>query len=419
MEDQAADTRERRGLLARNRSFRLLWFGDAASQVGSMITYIALPLVAILALDASSFEVGLLTAAGYAAWILVGLPAGALLDRRLKRPVMVFCDIGRAALVLSIPVAAALDALTLGQLYAVALGTGILTTVFDIAYPAYVPHIVDRSDLVTANARLQLIYSTSQISGPSVGGGLVQALTAPFAILVNTATFLISAVCLGRIDDTEPPPQVTTGESLLTQIKDGLRFVRRHRVIRSVMIASAGFNFFIAAHEALVVIFLVQSVGVSPGLIGVLLASAGIGGLVGASLMGLAQRRLGTVRLIWVVPVLTVPFGTLLPLTENGWGLAFFVVGALVPAIGVVAFNVAVGTFIQTLVPTGMLSRAGASIRVVTRSALPMGAFIGGAVALQIPISAALLAAALGMTLSVLTLLASPIRGKRELQDIM
>lgn len=419
MKKQVTDIHEKRGLLSRNRSFRLLWFGDAASQIGSMITYIALPLVAILSLDASSFEVGLLTAAGYAAWILVGLPAGALLDQRLKRPVMVFCDVVRAALVLSIPVAAALDVLTLGQLYAVALGTGILTTVFDIAYPAYVPHIVDQSDLVTANARLQLIYSTSQISGPSVGGGLVQILTAPFAILVNVATFLISAMYIKRIDDTEPPPRTKPGENLMTQIKEGLRFVRQHRVIRAVMIASAGFNFFIAAHEALVVFFLVKSVGVSPGLVGVLLASAGIGGLVGASLMGLAQRRLGTVRLIWVVPALTVPFGMLLPLTENGWGLVFFVVGALVPAIGVVAFNVAVGTFVQTLVPMDMLSRAGASIRVVTRSALPVGAFVGGAVALQIPISVALLGAALGMTVSILTLLASPIRGKKELQEIM
>ncbi len=195
------DRPRRRGGLWHHLEFRRLWIGETVSQFGTMISQLALPLVAILVVHASTFEVGLLTACETAAFLVVGLPAGAWVERMRFRSVLIVNDLIRAALLGSIPLAALLGILTIGQLYVVAIGTGVSTVFFDVAYQSYLPVLVDRSMLVEGNAKLQGSESVSQIAGPSAGGLLIQALTAPYAVLVDALTFLWSAAWVSAIRD--------------------------------------------------------------------------------------------------------------------------------------------------------------------------------------------------------------------------
>ncbi|GHH32439.1 MFS transporter [Lentzea cavernae] len=401
-----------------NPEFRLLWAGDAVSQLGNQLTVIALPLVAITTLQSSTLQIGLLTAAGYLAWLVIGLPAGAWVDRRRRRPVLVGADLGRAALLLSVPLAAATDVLTLWQLYFVALGTSVLTTVFDVAYPAYLPHLVQRDHLVTANARLQLNASVAYIAGPGIGGVLVQVLTAPITLLLDAASYLVSAVCLNRISKQEPAVPPKPERHLGREISEGLRFAWRQPIIRAIARSSAVFNFSFAGYQALIIVFLVREVGQSTASTGLLLAAGSVGGAVGALLVGPLSRRLGDARLIWAVPLVTMPAILLVPITYPGWGLAFFVVGAFVPAVGGVAFNVSVASFIQALTPQDMLGRVGGSIRVLTRGALPVGAATAAWLTTWLPVRGVLVLAAAGMTLAILSLLLSPIRRLTTLAEV-
>src|SRR5215212_6430306 len=177
-----------------HRDFLRLWTGDSISQIGTMVSLIAMPLLAIKVLDATPFEVGLLSTFETLAFLLVGLPAGAWVDRLRRRNVLIVGDVGRAVLLGSLPVAWYFDVLTLVQLYAVALAAGVLTVFFDVAYQSYLPTLVGRDHLVEGNAKLEASRAVSAIAGPSIGGGLVQALTAPYALLVDAASYLWSAV---------------------------------------------------------------------------------------------------------------------------------------------------------------------------------------------------------------------------------
>ncbi|MER5266936.1 MFS transporter [Actinosynnema sp. NPDC002837] len=405
-------------MVKENRDFRLLWAGDAISQLGNQLTVIALPLVAIATLQSSVFEVGLLTAAGYLAWLVIGLPAGAWVDRRLRRPVLVGADLGRAVLLLSVPVAAATGTLTLWQLYLVALGTSVLTVVFDVAYPAYLPHIVERDQLVAANGRLQLNASVAYIAGPGVGGVLVQVLTAPLTLLVDAVSYLVSGVLLTRVRKQEAEPPHKPERHLGKEIAEGLRFVWRQPIIRAIARSSGVFNLSFAGYQALIIVFLVREVGLSTASTGLLLAAGSVGGTIGALLIGPLSRKLGDARLIWAFPLVTMPAILLVPLTTPGWGLAFFVIGAFVPAVGGVAFNVSVASFIQTLTPQDLLGRVGGSIRVVSRGALPVGAAAAAWLATRLPVRGVLVLAAAGMTLAILLLLLSPIRRLTTLAEV-
>lgn len=191
----------------RLRDFRLLLAGAATGQLGAQVTLVALPLVAVLELDAPAFQVGLLTAAETAAFLLVGLPAGALTDRMRKRPLMIRTDLLRAAAMASIPAAAVADVLTMAQLYAVALVTGVATVFFDVAHQSYLPQILPRDQLMAGNGALETVRSTAHVTGPGIGGGLVQLVGAQFAVIVDAIGYLLSALFLRRIDQAEKAPE--------------------------------------------------------------------------------------------------------------------------------------------------------------------------------------------------------------------
>ncbi|WP_089206425.1 MFS transporter [Streptosporangium subroseum] len=401
--------------LFRHRNFMLLFGADTISQVGTQISMLALPLVAVLALKASEFETGLLVAAETAAFLLVGLPAGVWVDRMRRRRILITADLVRGALLLSVPIAWWLDGLTLPHLYGVALGMGLATVFFDISYQSYLPSLVGRERLVDGNAKLEIVRTTAGVAGPGVGGLLVQALTAPVAVLLDAVSFLGSALFLWRINATEQVPDRAARRSLLKEIGEGLRFVSTHRILRMIAACTATSNFGSGMLAAVEMIFLVRVIGLSPGGIGLLFSVAALGGLVGATIVSVVGRRVGTARIIWLSNLVTNPFMLLVPLAEPGWRMSLFAIGMFMNGIGVVLYNVGQLSFRQSVTPEHMLGRMNATMRFVVWGTIPLGGLVGGVLGELFGARTTLwISVALGL-LSVVPLLLSPLRTMRDL----
>nr|BEK69963.1 MFS transporter [Kitasatospora purpeofusca] len=397
------------------RDFRLLLSGAVAAQAGSQVTLVALPLVAVVELDATPFQVGLLTAAETAAFLLVGLPAGAWLDRMRKLPVLVRADVLRCLAVGSIPVAAALDVLGLLQLYLVALVTGVATVFFDVAHQSFLPVLLPRDRLVAGNGAIETVRSSAQIAGPGLGGGLVQLLGAPLAIVADAFGFLASAALLSRIRAEERLPAPEPGRSLRAEVAEGLRFVLGHPLLRVIAATTAASNLFSAVLMAVQTVFWVRVLDLSPAAIGVLLSASAVGGLAGALCAGRLAARIGQARLIWLAPLVTGPFALLWPLADGGAGAVLFAIGGVAVLFGAVVYNVAQVSFRQSLCPPRLLGRMNATMRFLVWGTLPLGALLGGAVADQAGPRTALWLCAAGFLVVPLPLLFSPLRGLRDL----
>jgi MFS family permease len=397
-----------------HRDFRLLWAGDTISQFGSSIGQTVLPLLAATTLAATPWEMGVLSAAGTAAFLLIGLPAGVWVDRVRRRPLMVVTDLTRAALLLSVPIAWWLGVLTLAQLVVVALLVGVATVFFDIAYQSYLPSLIGRPHLVEGNSKLQASQSVAGVSGPAAAGGIAQAVGAANGVLLTGLGYLGSALFLWRIKTVEPPPQPHEGRKLRTDIAEGLRFVFDNRSLRAIVSCTGTSNFFSGVEMAVVILFLVRDVGLSEGLVGVLLSAGGIGGVLGAVTADWWTRRLGQTRVIWLSLLLTQPFGLLLPLTANGWRVGLAMLGMAVAAYGVILYNVSQVSFRQTVCPDHLLGRMNASVRFLVWGTIPLGGLVGGVLGGWVGVHAALWIAMAGQVLAVTWVLFSPLRTTRD-----
>lgn len=367
--------------LLRERDFRLLFAGQGISAVGTAVTYVALPLIAVAHLGAGPFEVSLITAAGYAAWLVVGLPAGVFVDRRARRPLLIFADLGRAALLATVPAAALADLLTVAQLVVVALLAGALSVLFDVAYPAFIPVVVaDKARLTDANGKLFATESAAHVSGPGLGGVLLQALGAAGAVAVDVVSFLVSAVTLRMIRSPEPPPAPPRGTAR-SDLIEGLAYTFGRPFTRAVLGAGVIGNFVFGGYAAIVVIFLYETVGVGEAAVGVLLGLGAAGAVVGALVTGPLGSRIGDARLTWIAPAMNVAFGALVPLAAPDWRLGLFAVGAFGLSAGIGIYNVCVRAALQISVPAERLGRTMASIRLFSRGTLPVGALTAGGLA--------------------------------------
>ncbi|MHB1444515.1 MAG: MFS transporter [Acidimicrobiales bacterium] len=399
--------------LGRHRDFRLLWSGQSVSEVGSQVTTLAFPLVAVEVLGASAFEVGVLTACSTAAFLLVGLPVGVWVDRLRRRRVMMAADIGRMAAVGSIPAAYALGGLTLVQLYVTALVAGILTVFFDVAYQSYLPGLVGPERLVEGNAKLAGSAQVAQVAGPSMAGGLVQAIGGPMAVAVDAASFLVSSLTLAAIATAEPAPAPPAHDGLRAQIGEGLRFVLGHRTLRAIAGCTGTSNLFSSMMAAVEVVFLVRVIHVRAGIIGLLFAAGGIGGVVGALTASSVARRIGGVRATLAGMAVTSG-GLVIPLTGRGAGVVLFAVGSFFLGFGAVVYNINQVSFRQRLCPPALLGRMNATMRFLVWGEMPIGALIGGALASGIGLRNTLWVGVLGQFLAITWLLASPLRSQRD-----
>jgi MFS family permease len=411
------DRPPRRGGLIHHRDFRLLWAGQSISDVGTAVSGVVLPLVAVVYVHASAFEVGALAAAAWLPWLLIGLPAGVWVDRAQCRPILIGCDVVRAGLLGSIPVAAAFGALGLPQLFAVALLTGVATVLFQVAYVAYLPTLLGRDDLAEGNAKLQGSGAVAQVVGPGLGGLLVQAVRAPFALVADAVSYAVSVVALVGIREREPARAPAETRHLGREVAEGARYVWRDPLLRVLTIEPAVANFFFTGYEAIVVLFLVRTVHVAPSAVGLLLSAASLGAVAGAAIARAVGRRFGTSRAAWLGIAVTSPFGLLIPLTTRGAGLILFVAGSLVQFVGVLIYNVTIGSFRQAYCPPRILGRVVASMRFVLFGTAPLGALAGGILAGLLGVRPAMWVLVAGTVLPAFILAASPLRRMRDLPD--
>ena len=395
-----------------HRDFRLLWAGDTISQFGSTIGRTVLPLLAVGALAATPFEMGVLSAAGTAAFLLIGLPAGVWVDRMSRRPVMLVADFARAALLLSIPVAWWLGVLTLTHLVVVALLVGAATVMFDIAYQSYLPALVGRERLVEGNSKLEASRAVAEVSGPALAGGVAQAVGAAVGVLATGVGYLASAFFLVRIRTEEVRPEAPEKPGLRHEIAEGLRFVFGHPSLRAIVGCTATANFFGGISMAVLVLFLVREIGLSEVLVGVVLTAGGVGGVLGALTMGRWTARFGQTTVIWLSVLVTTPFGLLIPLGAADWRIVFPIVGDAVVAYGVIVYNVAQVSYRQSICPDHLLGRMNASIRFVVWGALPLGGLVGGALGGGIGVTPTLWVAMAGQCLAALWVVLSPLRNR-------
>jgi MFS family permease len=402
--------------LYRNRDFVLLWTGQSVSELGSAVTWLALPLVAVLVLHASPVQVGLVTAAGTVAWLVIGLPAGVWADRLPRRALLLGTDAARALLMASIPLAWSLHRLSVGYLVLVAFAVGLLSVLFDVTYPAYLPSVVERRDLVAGNGALAASESAANVVGPGLGGALVQLAGAPVALLADAASFAVSAVGLAlmRSGGDGHVPASTAGRRLLPEVAEGLRYVRTHPLARSVAAAGTLANFVLGGYQALLVLFLARQVGLSAGAIGMMLTLSAVGGVVGSVISAPLAARVGDARLMWMAAAVVAAGGLLIPLTSRGAGLAWYVAGSLTMTAAIAAFNVCVRSAMQVAAPDAMLGRVTASVRLFTRGAMPAGALVAGALAGWLTPRLALAVLMGLLVFSPVVLLLSPVGRVRE-----
>ncbi|MEV6478975.1 MFS transporter [Streptomyces sp. NPDC051576] len=406
----------RLGLL-RDPDFGRLFAATALGQLGDRVIFLALPLVAIVALDADEFQVGLLTAMTTAGSLLVGLPAGAWVDRMRKRSVMISTDLARALVLTTVPVAWWAGLLTVWWLYAVALVHGVLTVFFDVAYVSYLPHLVGRDHLVEGNSKLSAIRSVTSISGPSVAGPLVGWVGAPATLLVSAAGMAMSGLLAITIRKREPKREPVPGDQprLARDIKEGLSFVLKYPALRAIMVSDAMFNLFLVMYQTMLLVFLDRKLGLSSSTIGLILSGMGCGALLGALSAARVARRVGQGRVIWLASLVTCPLTALMPLARPGWSVCVAAAGLASLSLGGVIRVVAQSSFQQSLTPDRLLGRVSATARFVSWGGIPLGGLLGGASGTAFGATTTLWIGTAGMTLSVLPNMLSPLRTMRTL----
>ena len=405
--------------VTRGRTFRLFWVAEGTSKFGSAMTIVALPLIAAETLDVTPFVIGVLEAAVWLPWLFIGLFAGAWVDRTSRWRVMIASDLISAPALASVPAAAAFDLLTVWHLLVVAVILGVASVFYSTAYSAYLPTLFPATSLQEVNSRLMGTEKAAQVAGPGLGGLLARALAPVGVLLVNAATFLVSACCLLFLRRKEPHiaerSEQRDSTGVLQEISAGLRFVWMNRYLRALTVYAAASNLVAGALQAVLVVYLLRVVGLNAPEIGLVVGVLGVGGIVGALLAAPLSRCLGTARAIMVCEVGAMPFALLMPLTGHDKGLAYFVVGGMVVGAGVVAPNVIGATFMQTYCPPSMLGRVTASTRVVNFGTLPVGALLGGFLGTVVGLQTTMWIIAVSLVLSTLILVFSPIASIRDL----
>lgn len=404
--------------LARNRNFGLLWFGEGVSVLGNATTSILLPLLAVVGFDAGPGWMGVLTAAAWVPWLVIGLPAGAWVDTLPARRVMILSDLAAALTLASVPVAWALDLLTLPHLAVAAFCNGVCTVFFRAAYPALVRQVAPREQQESAFARLFGTESAMQVVGPGAGGLLAQVVSSAGGLLLDAVSFLVSAVCLWRLKlpAVEPRAGVDTAQpSLRQRIREGVDYIRQDRILRFFTVVGGISNFGLTGYGALVVLFLVREVHLGSGAVGLVMAVGSLGGVLGALIATRVSARLGSARALLALQLLAGPPALLVPLGAPGAGLVALVAGLLLVGIGVVAGNIVRGAWRNRYVPEHMVARQVTTAQVVNLGTMPLAGLTAGALGSAIGLRPTILVMAAIHVLACLSMYWSPLRGLRDM----
>lgn len=380
------------------------------SLLGLRIMALAMPLVAVVALEASPFMVSVVAAAQTVAFLLFGLPAGALVDRLQRRHVLVFCDFARAAALVTVPLAWWLGVLSIGHLIVIAFTVGVLTMLFDVANQTYLPEIVSSDRLVRSNSRLVMVDQVTGVAGPGVGGLLIQAISAPFTLIVTCIGYLWSGTLLAGIrDGSRRKPRAGT-RTFGQQVAEGLRAVLADPLLRPIVFCSTTQTLFWSVGFLMLLVLLADELGINASTIGLLLTLGSLGGVLASLLVDRLISRLGDGRAMRLGVAIGGLCTILAALTQPDWRLLLVSVSSFGLGFGLVVYNVAQVSFRQRRVPSHLLGRVNATVRFFAWGARPIGSLLGGALAAVLSVRTAVLIGAVGTSLAALWLYLSPLR---------
>ncbi len=396
----------------------LLWIGQSVSQVGNQFTGLALPLIAVLTLDATAGEMGLLGAMGTLPFLLFGLLIGVWVDRHPRRPILLLADLGRGAIVAAVAALALVRLLGIPTLYVFAFLVGILTVFFDVSYQAYLPSLVDRSQLVEGNSKLETSNAMAAVGGPVLAGVVIQILSAPFAMIFDALTFFFSSGTLWRIRKVEPPKEALVHGSVLHDVKEGLAVIFRDRRLWSIAGCTGTSNFASGAiFVALLVFYAVRYLGMNAATLGVATGIGALGGIVGAVSGGAIAERLGVGPTIVASAFLfgLGPAGLLFATPATA--IPFIAIVTAVTAFGSVIYNINQVSLRQALVPLRLQGRMNASMRFLVWGTLPIGSVVGGVLASVLEVRTAILLMVVVGLGSFLWVFFSPVRRLRTVPE--
>jgi MFS family permease len=409
--------------LWREPGFLKLWSAETISHFGTQVSRLAVPLVAVLLLEVSPFEFALLGTIEFLPFVLFSLPAGVWVDRLRRRPILILADLGRGISLASIPLAYLTDTLTIWQLYVVGFVNGVMTVFFDIAYQSYLPSLVERKQINDGNAKLETSRSVAQIAGPGFAGALIAAFTAPIAIVVDSLSFALSAWFVWLIRKREVSSQAHasrqgSGRGMRAEIADGLRYVLRHRYLKNIAACTATGNLFAGVTLSIFLLYLARDIGLSPAVIGIVLAAGNTGPLAGAVLANRIAKTLGVGRTILFSAMLMGPPLLLVPLAPREPGpLTFCMLAAssFIVGFAAVVYNITQVSLRQALTPERMQGRMNATMRFIVWGTIPAGQMLGGAMASMLGTPVALWLGAIGVVFSFLPILLSDVPSIRDM----
>ena len=397
--------------------FLKLWGGQTVSLFGSQVSLLAIPLTAVLVLNATALQMGILTALGTLPTLLFGLFAGVWVDRLHRRPILIVADAGRFLLLCLIPLSAVTGILHIGILYVLTFLVGILTIFFNVAYRSYLPSLIEREQLIEGNSKLELSQSVSEIVGPGLAGTLVQILTAPVAILIDAFSFLVSALSLAWIHTPERLPEGDTKQKgMLREIAEGLRFVFGKPILRALTSSFATLTLFNSVLEAVFILYLTRALGITPVVLGIIFAISSIGFLLGALLAGWLTHRIGIGITLLLTPLVIGGSDLLIPLAGQTPLLAIPLIGLAQLLFGLArpVFSINQVSLRQALTPERLQGRMNASVSFVVFGIPAIGALLGGVLGQDIGLQKTLIIAAAGEILACLWIFFSPVRRLRE-----
>ena len=403
--------------LWRNGPFLRLWTGQTASSVGSQLGRLAIPVLAVSVLQATEFQVGLLTAVETAAFLLIGLPAGAWVDRWLKRRVMLIADLARAIVLASVPIMFFAGVLTIWQLMVVGAIVGVASVFFDVAYQSYLPVLVDLKQLGEGNSKLETTGQLARVTGPALAGALLAIVRPAVLIGLDAVTFLLSFVALSTIRDHEVPKPIADRRPLVTEIKEGMMFVVQEPLLRRIVLTTSTTNLFGMIAMTMIPVLVLRQLDISPAIYGFGLSLGAIGGLLGAMFSARIATLIGEGTAIPVSGVLAgvaIVGLALMPVFPNA-AVPIFVGSEFLYSFSVLVYNITQVTFRQRICPPRLLGRMNASIRFVVWGVMPIGAIASGLLSTAIGVELTIAIGAVGSVLACVFVLFSPLLGMREL----
>ena len=403
--------------LWRNGPFLRLWTGQTASSVGSQLGRLAIPVLAVSVLQATEFQVGLLTAVETAAFLLIGLPAGAWVDRWLKRRVMLIADLARAIVLASVPIMFFAGVLTIWQLMVVGAIVGVASVFFDVAYQSYLPVLVDLKQLGEGNSKLETTGQLARVTGPALAGALLAIVRPAVLIGLDAVTFLLSFVALSTIRDHEVPKPIADRRPLVTEIKEGLMFVVQEPLLRRIVLTTSTTNLFGMIAMTMIPVLVLRQLDISPAIYGFGLSLGAIGGLLGAMFSARIATLIGEGTAIPVSGVLAgvaIVGLALMPVFPDA-AVPIFVGSEFLYSFSVLVYNITQVTFRQRICPPRLLGRMNASIRFIVWGVMPIGAIASGLLSTAIGVELTIAIGAVGSVLACVFVLFSPLLGMRQL----